>query len=48
MLDLSASGTKSAIVLNTFLVIAAANVTRAVNHWHANGPPLRNGEIGEC
>jgi hypothetical protein len=30
---------KSAIGIKSFLVIAAANVTRAVNHWHANGPP---------
>jgi hypothetical protein len=47
MLDQSASGMKSAIGIKSFLVIAAANVTRAVNHWHANGPPERNGEIGE-
>jgi hypothetical protein len=39
MLAQSASGMKSAIGIKSFLVIGAANVTRAVNHWHANGPP---------
>jgi hypothetical protein len=39
MLEQSASATKSAIDFDTLLVIAAANVTRAINYWRADGPP---------
>jgi hypothetical protein len=44
MLQPSAWGAKSAIGFKTFLVITAANVTGAVNHWDSNGLPHRNGE----
>jgi hypothetical protein len=37
MLDLSASGTKSAILFKTLLVTTAANVSGAINHWDADG-----------
>jgi hypothetical protein len=39
MLDFRENGAKPPLGFNSLLVFTTANVTGAVNHWAANGPP---------